>query len=333
MDKVQGSHRIAGVYTIPPSSKSTKASASGNAGGGGGGGAGTVGSAPSSAAPSMLGSGAFGAVFKGLDTRTEGAVAVKIESHSAKHPQLVYEYRVLHELGTLVEQLKRAGMVEDTCGIPVVHHFGPYGDASQALVMQRLGPAVSSTAQAEPSKTLPGPIIAHIARCALRALRIVHGAGFVHRDLKPENLLWEAHAPADPVYLIDFGLAKRVLHEDGSHIPQRTDKALVGTPQYAALHAHQGCELSRRDDIESLVYVLVFLAKGDLPWFSVKEAAPNQQYTAMAEVKESIRSAELVADLPPDLGNALRQTLYGAYDLEFEQCPDHTALLAMWTDL
>lgn len=39
-----------------------------------------------------------------------------------------------------------------------------------------------------------------------------------------------------------------------------------GTVRYASAHAHLGRTGSRRDDLESLAYTLVFLIKGRLPW-------------------------------------------------------------------
>ena len=135
------------------------------------------------------------------------------------------------------------------------------------------------------------------------------------------------------MYLIDYGLAKRLINPDGSHVERRDDKALVGTPQYAALHAHLGEELSRRDDLESLVYVLVYLSTGTLPWQDVKEEPDNPKYEAMGAVKDSIRSAQLIEGIDPSLGAALQQTLHVAYDTSFEDCPDYAALRDIWKDV
>ena len=44
---------------------------------------------------------------------------------------------------------------------------------------------------------------------------------------------------------------------------------MVGTALFASINAHKGSELSRRDDIESLVYTLIYLITGTLPWKNI----------------------------------------------------------------
>ena len=283
----------------------------------------------------MLGTGSFGAVFKGVDVRTQAPLAIKVESRKAKHPQLMYEHAVLKELNERCRDLQERGLLQRAPGIPTVYWVGPFGDSCLALVMELLGPPVGASLGATGRSKEPAPLMdartaAHVARCVLRSLRVIHGVGFVHRDIKPENLLWRRHPGTDPVFLIDFGLAKRLINVDGSHVPRSTTKALVGTPQYAALHAHLGDELSRRDDLESLVYVLVYLVKGSLPWQHVKEEPSNPMFEAMGAVKEGIRSAELIEGIEPALGAALQATLHVAYGTEFNQCPDYSALNTIW---
>ena len=74
------------------------------------------------------------------------------------------------------------------------------------------------------------------------------------------QLIWPALLP-----FVDLGLCKE-WRQNGEHIPFSTNKCLTGTPQYMSVNMHQSSELSRRDDIESIFYVLIFLHTGTLPW-------------------------------------------------------------------
>lgn len=69
------------------------------------------------------------------------------------------------------------------------------------------------------------------------------------------------------IYLIDFGLVKRYRDlKTNSHMPYRDHKGLIGTARFVSINTHLGIEPSRRDDLESLGYVWIYLLKGCLPW-------------------------------------------------------------------
>ena len=103
------------------------------------------------------------------------------------------------------------------------------------------------------------------------------------------------------IYLIDFGLAKKYIGKDGKHIPYRDNKMLTGTARYASLNTHIGIEQGRRDDIESLAYVLIYFMKGILPWQNLKANNKKEKYERIMEKKLSIPPEVLCKGLPCEL--------------------------------
>lgn len=95
---------------------------------------------------------------------------------------------------------------------------------------------------------------------------MLHKEKYVHRDIKPENFVIGTDGNHHTVYLIDFGLSKKYVDEKGDHINFVENKGLVGTARYTSINSHLGSEQSRRDDLESLGYVLLYFVKGFLPW-------------------------------------------------------------------
>ncbi len=260
----------------------------------------------------ILGTGSFGSVFEAIDTRTNAHVAVKLEPANAKHPQLVYEYNVLTEL-------------KHAHGIPRVYWFSEE-DSQNVLIMQKLGPNLEQLRLRHDGK-LPLGMVVDVAQQALERLEACHAKAFVHRDVKPENFAYGTKSRRHLLYLIDFGLCKRLLDKRGEHISCRTGKNLIGTPRYASLNTHMGLEQSRRDDVEALAYMLVFLAKGSLPWQGMTTPPEDGTFQSIARVKRDTPLDVLCAGLP----SAFQTTITYARQLGFAAMPDYTYLYGLWT--
>ena len=107
----------------------------------------------------------------------------------------------------------------------------------------------------------------------LRGLKAVHRAGYVHADLKPTNLLFGLGEPEEAmkkVYIVDFGLSRKFKDSKGRHYQLNRNQGTRGTMSYMSRHTQEGLTMARRDDIESLGYVMIYLVNGMLPWSKLK---------------------------------------------------------------
>lgn len=105
----------------------------------------------------------------------------------------------------------------------------------------------------------------------IQRLEAIHRKGFLHRDIKANNFMIGKEEKRNVVYIIDFGLAKRYRDpKTGAHIPFKEGKSLVGTARYASIASHLGYEQGRKDDLESLGFLLLYFLRGKLPWQGVQ---------------------------------------------------------------
>ena len=155
-------------------------------------------------------------------------------------------------------------------------------------------------------------------------LEYVHGKSFIHRDIKPDNFLMGVGAKSKSVYVIDFGLAKKYRDpKTHQHIPYAEHKSLTGTARYASLNTHLGIEQSRRDDLESVGFVLMYFNKGSLPWQGLnKNAARKPKYDGIREKKLGVTIEQLCENSPAVFAEYLNY----CRNLRFEDKPDYTYL-------
>ncbi|XP_023514196.1 casein kinase 1-like protein HD16 isoform X2 [Cucurbita pepo subsp. pepo] len=225
-----------------------------------------VGGSPLYRIDRKLGKGGFGQVYVGRRVTTvntnertgPGAVevALKFEHRSSKGCNYgpPYEWQVYNTLG-------------GSHGVPRVHFKGRQGDY-YIMVMDMLGPSLWDVWNNN-AHTMSVEMVACIAIEAISILEKVHSRGYIHGDVKPENFLLGPSGSPDEkkLFLVDLGLATRWRDSSGQHVEydQRPD-VFRGTVRYASVHAHLGRTGSRRDDLESLAYTLIFLLRGRLPW-------------------------------------------------------------------
>ena len=275
----------------------------------------------------MLGFGAFGEIHLAYDINLKVMRAIKFEPTSHKNPQLKHEYTVLEQLNKPENNIISTNQ-EPIIGIPKVYFFDRYENRFNYLVMELLGPSLSDLFQLK-EKNFSLETVLLIGYQVLTRIEMVHEKGFLHRDIKPENFVIGLGQKSNMVHIIDFGLSKRYKDKtSGQHIPYRENRDLVGTVRYASINAHLGIEQSRRDDIEGIGYILVYLYLGRLPWQGKQDKAKPQVSKIME--KKLITPPEILCKKMP-----IEFSYYFHYcrNLKFEDRPDYSTLKSLFADL
>ncbi|KAK8506310.1 hypothetical protein V6N13_016473 [Hibiscus sabdariffa] len=285
-----------------------------------------VGGSPMYKIERKLGKGGFGQVFVGRrvsggNERATGSaameVALKFEHRNSKGCNYgpPYEWQVYNALG-------------GSHGVPKVHYKGKQGDY-YVMVMDILGPSLwdvwNSSGQA-----MSAEMVACIAVESLSILEKMHSKGYVHGDVKPENfLLGQPSTPQEKkLFLVDLGLATKWRDSSsGLHVDydQRPDM-FRGTVRYASVHAHLGRTASRRDDLESLAYTLIFLHRGRLPWQGYQ--GDNKSFLVCK--KKMATSPEMLCCFCPP---PLKQFLETVVNMKFDEEPNYSKLISLFEGL
>lgn len=213
-------------------------------------------------------------------------------------------------------------------GIPNVRWYGIEGDYN-VMVLDLLGPSLEDLFNYCGRRFLLKTVLM-LADQLIGRLEYVHTKSFIHRDVKPDNFLIGLGKRQSVIHIIDFGLAKKYRDpRSHQHIPYRENKNLTGTARYASINTHIGIEQSRRDDLESLGYVLMYFIRGSLPWQGLKANTKKQKYERIMDRKMSTSTEQLCK------GYATEFRSYFEYcrSLRFEDRPDYAYLKRLFKEL
>ena len=251
-----------------------------------------------------LGEGAFGKVYKAEYNGIN--FAVKVEERTDNDG-------ILEKEATIMNYLKCPN-------IPYVKTFG-YSGKYNVLVMQLLGRSLEDILNQYSKFSIKTTSMLGYQMVGI--LQYIHERHIIHRDIKPDNFAMGAEELNAYLYLLDFGLAKKYRSSKTlEQIPLVNNKKLTGTARYASIHALEGFEQSRRDDLESLGYVLIYFLKGNLPWQGLRVKTKEEKYRKILEKKKEISSEELGKDFPQQFSEFLDYTK----KLEYKDAPDYDML-------
>lgn len=254
----------------------------------------------------FIGAGSFGKIASVLDIQNQEMYAMKLESLHARAPQLEIEHRLYQ---------KFAG----SPNFPKVYYYG-VEEGYKIMVMDLLGKSIEDYCSKLRHRFSLKTVLM-LADQMLSAVEYMHKLSLIHRDIKPDNFMMGAGANSSNLYIIDFGLSKEFQNPiTHSHIPFRQKLNLTGTARYASINALSGNEQSRRDDLESLGYMFVYMLKGSLPWQGLPAKTSAQKYQRILDVKTNTSIDLLCHGIP----QAFAQYLHAVRSLEFEEEPKYS---------
>ena len=226
--------------------------------------------------------------FQGVNVKNNEPIFIKIEKKNLKYNFLESEAYCLINLKGF--------------GIPRIISYGKIG-IYNILVEELLGKSLYELWWLRNKKEKS--ILKNVCMVALQALdrlEYIHSKNYIHRDIKPQNFV---NGRKDPniIYIIDFGFSHQYKSSrTGKHIKFKSKNLTMGSLSYLSINANIGYEASRRDDLESLGYMLIFLAKENLPWLTIEDLKVNNiiKFKKIYNLKKTTSVEKLCEGLPEE---------------------------------
>ena len=253
-----------------------------------------------------LGAGSFGSLYSAENGNQY--YAIKLEEKSSGQHLLENEAYIMSYL--------------HGPGLPVVKSFG-YNRKYYILVMELMGKSLEDIFKSFVVKKMSPRCVCNIGYQMIEILEYIHNKHVIHRDIKPDNFVIGKNYKKKYIYILDFGLYKKYRSSKTlKHYQMVKNKNLTGTARYASINALNGLSQSRRDDLESVGYVLMYFLRGKLPWQGIPAKNKEERYRKIMEKKLATSPEELCMGYPPQFAEYIKYTRL----LEYEQNPDYNYL-------
>ena len=255
-----------------------------------------------------IGQGSFGSIYQAQSKYSNKYYAIKLEN-------MRQEQFILEEESIFLTYL-------NIPGIPKFKTFG-YSGSLIILVMELLGNSLDKIFENLPSRKMSIRCVCNIAYQLLRIFEVMHDYNLIHRDIKPANVAIGYEEKSKYIYLLDFGLAKKYRSsKTKKHFPFKVKNKLIGNARYSSINALEGGTQSRRDDLESLGYLLLYLLLGRLPWQGYISKNKEDKYYKIKEIKKNTTPEQLCQGLPYQFQKYVEYTR----NLGYETDPDYNYL-------
>jgi serine/threonine protein kinase len=246
--------------------------------------------------------GAFGTVFKAENIRTKDYVAIKFELKVEQIKSLKNEAKIYQYLGKIegFPQLKMFGTTEQT----------------NYLIIDLLGTSLLETIKRYNMLCLKTTLLLGIQ--IIKRIQALHDKYLLHRDIKPSNFLFGLGSQTNKLFLVDLGFSKR-FNYDGTHIQEKRISKIVGSPNFVSLNIHKHIEPSRRDDLESCIYVILTMLNGKLEWFD------KSNLDTIYDLKSKIIESKYVPEF-------IKIILLYIRNIKFDETPNYNYIIKIMID-
>ena len=258
-----------------------------------------------------LGQGSFGQIYE---------AKYKNEKYALKFEARKKDHNLLQNEAATINYLKGPN-------IPFVKSYG-FTTNYNILVMQLLGKSLENLLIER--KKFSIKTVCMLGYQMMNILEFIHEKHILHRDIKPDNFVMGLDELSNNVYLIDFGLAKKYRSPKTLiQNPLVNKNKLIGTARFASINALKGFEHSRRDDLESIGYILIYFLKGRLPWQRINAKTKKEKYKKILEKKIEISSYELCKDFPKEFEDYIEYSK----NLGYTEKPDYDKLRKLFDNI
>lgn len=264
----------------------------------------------------QISKGNYSLIYSGINIETNESVAIKLESRNIKEEnqllpnEIFYLYKLRHSPG--IVRIITTGRTKKY----------------NILIEPLLGSTLYSL-YLDHNKNFTLKDICLISIQCITRLESVHNKGIIHCDIKPENFSIGLKDKRI-IYLIDFGLSKKYRSDRTKrHIQFNITKTMCGTARYASMNALSGLQLSRRDDLESLSYMILYFLLKKLPWQGITAKNLEKRYKKIYDKKAELEKWDKFKELPTQIQNFVKY----CRSLGFSQDPDYKLMKSYFYDL